>query len=349
MVFETIPLWQILVIIFSLSMAQYHLFEKPLLQQSSKVTFFICGILYSLLIFTLYQPQAFGYVRINNSAVLGNQEISEQCNKLEMEKDCNWDSEMLKISPKPKKSAAFFCSYKGSGNATIFFTGNSYALRQLSGIKKALEGKYKTLYFAARPACLTFEIFNIGYKKYWECDEIFNKTIKFLEKFKPDLLIISQKISKNKNFKEPLHSTEAYIHDKTTSEVSGYFEMFSKFVQKIIVIEPHPTCSFNPPLVLAKDISQNKNISIYNLPLKDVIAEVDPGWFRIKAAMENCTKCYSIDIRNDFIENGKFSIFDSKTNLSFFCDNNHLSPNGIERMIPTLKKSFNQILEELNL
>ena len=94
---------------------------------------------------------------------------------------------------KPRKKAAFFCSYDGPGKATVFFTGNSFALRQIAGIKESLKGKYKKLYFAARPACLTFESFNDGYERYWQCDEIRNKTVQFLEKFRPDFLIITEK------------------------------------------------------------------------------------------------------------------------------------------------------------
>ena len=110
-----------------------------------------------------------------------------------MSEDCNWDPEMLQIAPMPTKLAAFFCSYTGSGNATVFVTGNSFALRQLAGIKEALEGKYKKLYFAARPACLAFESFNRAFNTYWECGEIENKTSEFLEALKPDFLIITQK------------------------------------------------------------------------------------------------------------------------------------------------------------
>ena len=94
---------------------------------------------------------------------------------------------------KPTKPGAFFCSYNGSGKATVFFTGNSFALRQINAIKESLKGKYKKLYFAARPACLTFESFNEGYDRYWQCDEIRNKTVEFLAKFKPDFLVITEK------------------------------------------------------------------------------------------------------------------------------------------------------------
>ena len=110
-----------------------------------------------------------------------------------MKRDCNWDPEMLKVVPRSSKGDAFFCSYKGTGNATIFFTGNSYALRQIYAVQKALKDKYKTLYVAARPSCVAFERFNGEYKDMFKCKEIFNSTAKFLEKFKPDILVISQR------------------------------------------------------------------------------------------------------------------------------------------------------------
>ena len=110
-----------------------------------------------------------------------------------MEKDCNWDPLLLEVAPKPTKAAAYFCSYEGSGNAVIYFTGNSFALRQLHAIRKALNRVYKKLYFVARPACMTFEVFNKNLALYWECDEVMNKTVKFLEQIRPDIMIITEK------------------------------------------------------------------------------------------------------------------------------------------------------------
>ena len=109
-----------------------------------------------------------------------------------MKRDCNWDPEMLKVVPRSSKGDAFFCSYKGTGNATIFFTGNSYALRQIYAVLD-LKDKYKKLYVAARPLCLAFEQFNGEYKEKFKCKEMFNSTTKFLQKFKPDILMISQR------------------------------------------------------------------------------------------------------------------------------------------------------------
>ena len=109
-----------------------------------------------------------------------------------MTKDCNWDPLLLEIAPKPSKKTAFFCSYEGTGNLTMFFTGNDFALRQLAGVKKALSTVYKKLYFAARPVCLVFEDFTKDYAEHWGCTEVYNKTTEFVQKLKPDVLIISQ-------------------------------------------------------------------------------------------------------------------------------------------------------------
>ena len=73
-----------------------------------------------------------------------------------MDKDCNWDPVFLEFAPKPTKAQAYFCSYDGTGNLTVFMTGNDFAVRQLAGVKKALSKVYKKSYFAARHICLIF-------------------------------------------------------------------------------------------------------------------------------------------------------------------------------------------------
>lgn len=54
-------------------------------------------------------------------------------------------------------------------------------------------------------------------------------------------------------------------------------------------------------------------------------------------------------MRNAFISNGKYEIFDSDTKFSYYCDNNHLSPPGVERMVPFLKEAFDKTFQNLNL
>ncbi|KAE9547628.1 hypothetical protein FO519_009159, partial [Halicephalobus sp. NKZ332] len=249
---------------------------------------------------------------------------------------------------KPKKGGAYFCSYDGPGKATVFFTGNSFALRQLLGLRESLKGKYKKIYYAAREACLAFESFNDGYDKYWQCDEIRNKTVQFLEKFKPDFLIITQKLSGNDKFKKEI-TMEKARNDSTTLILADYLKQFSPFVKRIFIIEPHPTLSYNPATSLAKQISQGKSIDDYYVEIDKLRKEVDPGWFRILAAMETCPKCVPISIRDAYCKNDKCPVYEEKTKLSLFCDNAHLSPHGVEKMVPLLKSHFSKALTELNL
>ncbi|KAE9550453.1 hypothetical protein FO519_006343 [Halicephalobus sp. NKZ332] len=276
--------------------------------------------------------------------------IASGCGGVDRFVKCNWDPEMLSLvnNRKPTKGAAFFCTYDGPGKATVFFTGNSFALRQLPAVKESLKGKYKKFYYAARPACLTFESFNDGYSKYWQCDEIRNKTVQFLKKFKPDFLVITQKMSDNSRFTKRVTMEQAR-NDSTTLKVAEYFKMFSPFVKKIFVIEPHMTVGYNPATKLAKAISLGNPIDKYFLSLSTVERQVNPGWFRILAAMENCPKCVPISIRGAYCKGDKCPVYEEKTKLSLFCDNAHVSPHGGEVMIPVLKPIFDNALTELGL
>ena len=75
--------------------------------------------------------------------------------------------------------------------------------------------------------------------------------------------------------------------------------------------------------------------------------QVDSGWFRIKAAMENCSNCEPIEMRDAFLEDDRFYLFDKKSKLSLFCDNSHFSFVGAEKMVPTLRKVIGKAVKEL--
>lgn len=132
------------------------------------------------------------FKKIETSAVLENEKIARNCERLDLH--CNWDPFLLDVMSKPIKANAYFCSYSGYGDLTVFFTGNSFAFRQLYAVKMALNHIYKKLYFVARPACLVFEGLNLHQDKHWHCDEAYNKTAELLAKIKPDVVIISQRL-----------------------------------------------------------------------------------------------------------------------------------------------------------
>uniref|UniRef100_A0AC35GM62 SGNH domain-containing protein n=1 Tax=Panagrolaimus sp. PS1159 TaxID=55785 RepID=A0AC35GM62_9BILA len=280
--------------------------------------------------------------KVIHPAVAGNQKIAHECNVLPQDQDCNWDPILLEVmnNTKPTKSGAHYCSYEGTGNLTIFFTGNSFALRQLAAVKTALKSMYKKLYYVARPACLTFEFFNIGYEKYWQCDELMNSTAKFLEKIKPDVLMISQKVSGNDQFKGRVNSIE--VNDTTVVKLREYFQIWSPFVKKIYHIQPHPTLWVNPATSMARELANGASIERHFLTLGAVESRVGPGWWRIKSAMRSCPKCTPIEMNEAFVEDNKFFYHDRNTKLSYFCDNGHLSPFGANKMIPILRKVISE-------
>ena len=78
-----------------------------------------------------------------------------------------------------------------------------------------------------------------------------------------------------------------------------------------------------------------------------VQAQIDPGWMRVKAAMKSCPKCVPIDTRDIFMENDEWVYYDKKTHLSYLCDNNHLSPPGVEKMVPKIKEVITEAIKNL--
>ena len=133
--------------------------------------------------------------KLEDPAIAENQKIANECGSHLV--DCNWDPLLMKVAKnkpyKILKYSAYFCSYKGSGNATMYFTGNSFARKQLSAIKKALHPYYEKMYFVTRSVCLPFNEFNEEQAKQWRCDELMSKTEAFLKKIKPDIIIVSAK------------------------------------------------------------------------------------------------------------------------------------------------------------
>ena len=135
----------------------------------------------------------------------------------------------------------------------------------------------------------------------------------------------------------------------STHVLINYLKQFSPFVKRIFIIEPHPTFGYNPATYLAKQIAQGKSIASYYVSLGKLRKEIDPGWFRMLAAMETCPKCVPIEMRSAFCKENKCPVYEEKTMLSLYCDNAHLSPHGVEKMLPVLKKHFNKALDNLGL
>ena len=137
--------------------------------------------------------------------------------------------------------------------------------------------------------------------------------------------------------------------DPTALVMADYLKQWSAHVKRIFIIEPHPTFGYNPATQLAKQIAQGNPIDNFVISPNKFKKEIDPGWFKILAAMETCPKCVPIEMRSAFCKEDKCLLYEEKTMLSLYCDNAHLSPHGTERMVPVLNTHFNKALDELGL
>uniref|UniRef100_A0AC34Q3C7 SGNH domain-containing protein n=1 Tax=Panagrolaimus sp. JU765 TaxID=591449 RepID=A0AC34Q3C7_9BILA len=323
--------------IFLISTLQYELFEKRLLQTKR----WIVGALFIGILILVSSPQGLGiFTKISNHpAIALNEQIAENCKENDRVVQCRWDSEMLQVAKKPTADGAYFCSYDGPGDVTALFTGNSFALRQIVGVKKALQKHYKKIYLAARPACLVFEDFNDSLDKQWQCDELYNKTAEFVAKLNPDFLIITQMLAGNPKFASPV-TLEQARNDETTRILAEHLKVLSAYVKNIFIIEPHPKFNYHPASKLAQLLSQDKPTDDVVQNYEDWKTQIDPAWNRLLAAMETCPKCVPIQIRDLFCQNDTCDLYEPETKLSLYCDAAHFSPHGVQRLVPILREKF---------
>uniref|UniRef100_A0A7E4W315 Acyltransferase n=1 Tax=Panagrellus redivivus TaxID=6233 RepID=A0A7E4W315_PANRE len=257
-VFETVSLPILIFIIFALSLLTHHYFEKPVGNFTLRKTALICLAIYILAIFSTYFQSIYNF---HSKIILENDRISQTCNHVPELDACNWDPEILEIYPKSNKSASFACSYKGHGNATVFVTGNSFALRQVKAVRAALNGNYKKLYFVARPGCITFDRHNDYMHPYYQCWEIRGKVLKFLKKIRPDVLVMTQLLHPL-NEARPKNETD----EQTVEHLKWYFRKYAAYTKAIVHIEPHHRFWYSPPLAVARYLAQGKDLYTLGMP-----------------------------------------------------------------------------------
>ena len=83
-----------------------------------------------------------------------------------------------------------FCSFDGHGSGTILMVGNSYAMRQIHGFLKELNGRYKTVYLAVQSQCTVFSELN---PLKWKCDHIMGQLKKIMSIIRPDVTVVSER------------------------------------------------------------------------------------------------------------------------------------------------------------
>uniref|UniRef100_A0A7E4V666 Acyltransferase n=1 Tax=Panagrellus redivivus TaxID=6233 RepID=A0A7E4V666_PANRE len=209
-------------------------------------------------------------------------------------------------------------------------------------VQKALNGQYKTLYFAARPGCLAFDGVNQMYAKRFGCAEVVGLTEKILKTLKPDVMVIIQRIDNHVSFtsRRSGNTTTADYLQKTLAN-------YSKYTKKIFVVEPNRVVGYNVPLFLAKTLKNGQPIDNVFITLAKHKQAVDHGWNQMLDAMKTCPRCEPIWIRNQLCHAEKCLLYEKKSKLALYCDNAHLSTIGIDVIMPAfrtaLKKAFKEI------
>ena len=138
--------------------------------------------------------------------------------------------------------------------------GNSFVMRQYESIIKASSHKYKKLYLATQSMCTVFTRHNDAS---WSCGFVSNRLKEFMTVLKPDLMIVTQRLSVGDLFNTPLESYEATKNDSMTQAFKEYWREYAELTKKIIIVEPHPTFYGSPKENLAKLLSLNASLDDY--------------------------------------------------------------------------------------
>ncbi|KAE9547429.1 hypothetical protein FO519_009360 [Halicephalobus sp. NKZ332] len=231
------------------------------------------------------------------------------------------------------------CSYDGHGNGSILLMGNSYAMRHFWPLMKELKGNYRKLYLASQLSCTVFRKLN---NPVWNCNYITSRYLEIMDFLRPDITIITQRVSDIPALDTPLSSFEAAKTDRMTGILREYWREYSNYTKQIIVVEPHPTFEKIISIDLPQMIRVNQEISSYSFSKEYVENQINPSWWRVLASLDDCDICSIVPIRHRFFtEEGQYDIIDSKTNLSLFCDTSHYSSVGSARIVPDVVKAIN--------
>lgn len=139
---------------------------------------------------------------------------------------------------------------------------------------------------------------------------------------------MSKLINKNLN---SFNDTE---NDVITNELREYWDLYSKFTKQIIIIEPHPTFYKTPATSMLKLLREGQNIKDYYVTENDWDKEVNPGWWRIQASIDQCEICSTVSIKKHFChEDKRCDIYDRETKFLFYCDLGHFSPLGTSKIM----------------
>ncbi|KAE9553762.1 hypothetical protein FO519_003030 [Halicephalobus sp. NKZ332] len=324
-----------IIIIFAITIIQYKMVEVKLLKFMTLVNLFVVFALYLLIVIALLSPRGFGLLDESGTPkyILENEKALQECrNQLEiLRHNCSMNPPF--DFPKDNMPLdTYICSFDGQGTGTIMVMGNSYAMRQVYGLMKELKGKYKRVYVAAQSMCTVFLELNTPGMR---CDYVISRLMQIMELIKPDLTVVTQRLSVEERINGPLASFDDAKLDNTTQIFRQYWRAYSNFTKQIIVIEPHPTFETDPKADLSRLLRSNQSLDDYFVPKADLEKEVNPGWWRTLASIEDCKICTAIPTRQHFLhEDGKYDIYSRKTNFTLYCDSGHYSPLGVSRIMP---------------
>uniref|UniRef100_A0A7E4W077 Acyl_transf_3 domain-containing protein n=1 Tax=Panagrellus redivivus TaxID=6233 RepID=A0A7E4W077_PANRE len=351
-IFNSCGVYILVPFILTAALIQYFIFEKPLVTTTTVRVFVICGIFYLFATPFVFLPSHTGPQDTNNGSnvslikmdpMLANLKIAHDCHhdRLTELKHCPHAPELDAIVPNTTTANVNFCGFK-VGKFTIFVTGNSYAQYQVNAVQKALEGQFKMIYFVARPACLAFDGMNEMSALFANCPEIIGLTDKILKTLKPDITVIIQRIDNNSHF------VSGKVGNITTVKyLQNVFENYSKYTQKILVVEPNANVSYTVPTELAKALKYGRPIDNFTISLKDYKKRIDPSMNQVISAMKSCPKCEPIWIRQQLCDHEKCYLYDRKTKLGFYCDTSHMSTLGDDLIMPAYEAAFKKTLKEL--
>ncbi|CAJ0939586.1 unnamed protein product, partial [Mesorhabditis belari] len=198
----------------------------------------------------------------------------------------------------------------GNGSFNVLLLGNSFMRFGFPHFYKALNKRYKKLYFHAITTCMPFE--NSGVvdrKEEWSkrCNGSRIEDLKLLETAKPKMIFIS--IGYSGGFvKQKIEANDSWVKEAVNS-----FNIFGKYADFIVIDTPFYAISSG----IADDLQKRMKKKIPPMPkeksqflFKKYLDKYKYAFKRIEMIRKKCTKCHFVEVQSEFCDEAFCQSFD---------------------------------------
>ena len=237
------------------------------------------------------------------------------------------------------------------GNLTAVFMGNSYVSRHINVVLEALNAsnfgnKFAKVYIISRESCPSFDSTLENHYSNWKCPLGKGLMFKFLERVKPDLLILLNRLDHVSGFDRKATSLE---NDILTKKLTDDLVKMANLSKKVIIIQDHyVNIYYNStiPHALSHVLATNQHLPRSTMKKKDTEESLINAWSRMKEASNHCPNCYTMETEGIYCDQKTCEAYDRKNNLAYFCDAYHFTEYATMKILPALRGKLNEVMSK---